>query len=117
VTRALANLIDNALKFGASVKVRLRGTEETQEAVIEVEDDGPGIPDSQKESALEPFYRGDPARSLDDNGGFGLGLSIARSVAESHGGTLELLDAEPRGLLARLTLRQHRPTKQSLPNS
>jgi signal transduction histidine kinase len=103
VTRALTNLIDNGLKFGSSVKVKIRGEEEA-DVVIEVEDDGPGIPDSEKEAALEPFYRGDASRSLGENGSFGLGLSIARSIAESHGGSLKLLDAEPRGLLVRLTV-------------
>jgi signal transduction histidine kinase len=71
---------------------------------IEVQDDGPGIPESEKQRALEPFYRGDASRGLNDNDSFGLGLSIARSISESHGGNLELIDAKPQGLLVRLTL-------------
>jgi signal transduction histidine kinase len=103
VGRALANLIDNGLKFGTAVTVRLR---DDGGAVIDVEDNGPGIPFSEKLRAMEPFYRGDTSRGLDGKDSFGLGLSIARSIADSHGGTLELLDAVPHGLLARLTLKR-----------
>jgi len=103
ITRALANLIDNALKFGTSVRVKLSNGEERR-VTIDVQDDGPGIPDTEKQRALEPFYRGDASRGLNDNDSFGLGLSIARSISESHGGTLELIDAKPGGLLVRLTL-------------
>ena len=105
ITRALANLIDNGLKFGTAVTVRLRANEEASVAV-EVQDDGPGIPDAEKTRAMEPFYRGDASRGLDGQDSFGLGLAIARSIAESHGGVLELLDAEPRGLVARLMLKR-----------
>ena len=100
--RALQNLIDNALKFGGSVAVRV--TRAGAEALIEVEDDGPGIPAAEKERVLEPFYRGDAARSLNDGDSFGLGLSIARSIAAQNGGRLELADATPHGLIARIVL-------------
>ena len=103
VTRALGNLIDNGLKFGTSVRVTLL-KDGKDHVAIEVRDDGPGIPDSEKQRVLEPFYRGDTSRGLNDIASFGLGLSIAQSIAESHGGTLELLDAEPQGLLVRLIL-------------
>jgi signal transduction histidine kinase len=53
---------------------------------------------------FEPFVRGDAARGMNNNDGFGLGLSIARSVIEAHSGTLTLLDREPRGLVARIIL-------------
>jgi signal transduction histidine kinase len=102
LTRALANLLDNALKFGKSADVRAYPV--PTNLVVEVKDDGPGIPDAEKERATQPFYRGDAARNLDDSDSFGLGLSVARAVAEAHGGTLELLDPPRGGLLARLTL-------------
>ena len=99
--RALANLVDNAVKFASSVTIRLRATE-TNQVIIEVEDDGPGISDAEKPRVLEPFYRTDEARS--SVGGFGLGLSIALTVARQHGGTLTLHDRQPHGLCARLTI-------------
>jgi len=99
--RALTNLIDNAVKFGASVTVRLE-TAGAHDVSIEVEDDGPGIPDAEKLLVLEPFYRTDAARR--SVGGFGLGLAIALTVARHHHGTLTLLDRAPHGLLARLTI-------------
>jgi signal transduction histidine kinase len=104
LTRALANLIDNGVKFGKAVTVELKGSSDGGPITIEVKDDGPGIAASERERVMEPFYRGDASRGLDDAASFGLGLSIARSVAEAHGGKLELCDGSPRGLLARLTI-------------
>jgi len=63
--------------------------------------DGPGIPDEEKQRVMEPFYRMDPARQV--TGGFGLGLAIVLAIAETHGGTLTLLDRQPRGLCARIS--------------
>ncbi|MGP0088770.1 MAG: ATP-binding protein [Xanthobacteraceae bacterium] len=103
LTRAVSNLIDNALKFGTVVTVRLHKAS-AGEVAIDVEDDGPGIPEPEKERVLEPFHRGDAARGLNERDSFGLGLSIARAIAESQGGTLALLDREPSGLVARLLL-------------
>jgi signal transduction histidine kinase len=108
ITRALGNLIDNGLKFGTSVRVTLL-KDGNDRVAIEVRDDGPGIPDCEKQRALEPFYRGDAARGLNDIDSFGLGLSIAQSIAKSHGGTVELLDAKPQGLLVRLILARQSP--------
>ena len=103
LTRALANLIDNGVKFGTSVTVELKN-QPGGPVVIEVKDDGPGIAEPERERVMEPFYRGDASRNADGSASFGLGLSIARSVAESHGGTLVLGDGTPKGLVARLTL-------------
>ena len=100
--RAVANLVDNAVHYGASTVVQL--TNDGASLSIEVEDDGPGIPDARKGAMLEAFVRGDDARTMDDRAGFGLGLAIARNVAEAHGGTLTLHDRAPRGLVARITL-------------
>ena len=64
----------------------------TTHLVIEVEDDGPGISDARKDTMLEPFVRGDDARNMDANPGFGLGLSIANAIVLAHGGgTLPML--------------------------
>jgi signal transduction histidine kinase len=100
--RAITNLIDNAARYGHRVDVRLM--QASPSVIIAVEDDGPGIADRDKDAMLEPFVRGDAARGMNDKGGFGLGLSIARAVIEAHGGTLALLDRVPSGLIARVTL-------------
>lgn len=102
IERAVVNLVDNALKYGGSALVRLSRTSEG--VAIEIEDNGPGIPEEQRESMLEPFARGDAARGLDDKTGFGLGLTIARAIATAHGGKLVLASAQPTGLIARLEL-------------
>lgn len=91
--RALTNLIDNALKFAGSAVVTL--VREGDEAVLRIEDEGPGIPEALHETVFLPFMRGDPARTADGNG---LGLSIAQSVANAHGGTVTLANRTPHGL-------------------
>jgi signal transduction histidine kinase len=101
--RAVTNLVDNAVKFGRSVTVRLKAAT-ADNVEIEVEDDGPGIPDVEKDKVFEPFYRVDSGHRSNERGGFGLGLSIARTIAEAHGGGLTLEDAVPSGLIARLAL-------------
>lgn len=100
--RAVSNLVDNAVRHGRTVVVRL--TTGANSATIAVEDDGPGIEDGRKRTMLEAFVRGEEARTMDDRSGFGLGLSIARAIAEAHGGTLSLHDRLPHGLSARITL-------------
>jgi signal transduction histidine kinase len=100
--RAVSNLVDNAVRHGSIVVVRL--TVGGGYATVSVEDDGPGIEDSRKEAMLEAFVRGEEARTMDDRAGFGLGLSIARAIAEAHAGALSLHDRAPHGLIARITL-------------
>jgi signal transduction histidine kinase len=100
--RAVANLVDNAVRYGSHIVVRLSADDTG--LCVAVEDDGPGIPDGRKSAMLEAFVRGDDARTMDDRAGFGLGLSIARTVAEAHGGALSLHDHAPHGLIARMTL-------------
>jgi two-component system osmolarity sensor histidine kinase EnvZ len=101
--RALDNLIANALRYGTRAEVRLRAGPES--VVIEVEDDGPGIPPAERSRALAPFVRLDGARAAD--GGVGLGLAIAADAMQRHGGRIELdSGATPGlgGLCARLVL-------------
>lgn len=85
--RALRNLIGNAVRYGHSAHVSL--ARETDMAVIRVEDDGPGIPPDDIDRMLEPFSRGEPSRNS-ETGGAGLGLTLARAIAEQHGGSLTL---------------------------
>jgi signal transduction histidine kinase len=100
--RALTNVIANAAKYGHQARVTLR-REPASGFVIEVEDDGPGIPNDEKAKVFEPFYRTAAARDHDSTG-MGLGLSIARSIILSHGGSIELRDAAPHGLVVRMAL-------------
>lgn len=103
--RGVTNLVENAVRFGAEATVRLRMS--ADRVTIDVEDDGPGISDAQKDNVLEPFVRGDDARNMDEVAGFGLGLSITRAVVLAHGGALSLHDRQPRGLIVRVELPVH----------
>jgi signal transduction histidine kinase len=102
--RAITNLVDNAVRHAGRVDVKLM--QDAPSVIVAIEDNGPGITDRDKDAMLEPFVRGDAARGMNHNTGFGLGLSIARAVIEAHGGTLALLDREPSGLIARVMLPQ-----------
>jgi len=98
--RALRNLIDNAVKYGGSARVSVKRAD--GELRIDVADKGPGLPEAELERVLEPFYRVEESRSR-GTGGIGLGLPIARAIAESHGGALRLRNA-PDGLTASIIL-------------
>jgi signal transduction histidine kinase len=102
--RAITNLIDNAVRHGTKTDVRVSLAPPT--VTIAIEDDGPGIPDAAKDAMFKPFVRGDAARGMNSQSGFGLGLSIARTVIEAHHGTLTLLDRRPHGLIAQIALPQ-----------
>jgi signal transduction histidine kinase len=95
--RLFGNLVENALKYGERARIKMRG--EDGAVIIDVEDDGPGIPVDQRETVFEPFVR------LNDEGtrGAGLGLASARSNARAQGGDIAILEAE-NGALIRVTL-------------
>jgi signal transduction histidine kinase len=100
---AVANLIDNAVKYaGRGATVGVWATEEEDTVSVVVQDNGPGIPPEERPRVVERFYRLDRSRSLP---GHGLGLSIVRAIASLHRGTLSLDDAAP-GLVACLILPQ-----------
>ncbi|MFD9208230.1 sensor histidine kinase [Streptomyces sioyaensis] len=86
LARVLGNLLDNAQRH-ADGSVRVAVVREGEELALRVEDDGPGVPESERERIFERFVRLDDARARDD-GGAGLGLAIARDVAVRHGGSL-----------------------------
>jgi signal transduction histidine kinase len=101
--RCLANLIDNAVRYGKSAKVMVEDLPTM--LTIRVRDEGPGIPEGELERVFEPFQRLEGSRSR-DTGGTGLGLGIARNIARAHGGDIVLrnVSAPPGGLGAVLTL-------------
>ncbi|MGE4220134.1 MAG: ATP-binding protein [Alphaproteobacteria bacterium] len=101
VRRCIDNLISNAARYGTHVWVRLALRDETVE--VAVEDDGPGIPEAERENVFRAFFRLDHSRSQ-ETGGSGLGLAIARDVARHHGGDILLEDSPHGGLRARLRL-------------
>lgn len=95
VSRAVENLVTNARRFGGRVEVGLEFQDRSLR--IRVEDDGPGIPEAQRDEAMRPFTRLDASRDPNDGGGVGLGLSIASDIALSHGGALRLGKSERLG--------------------
>jgi two-component system osmolarity sensor histidine kinase EnvZ len=101
VRRAIANLVDNALRYaGEPVEIRLG--EAPGMAIVEVHDQGPGVPAGEAERLKRPFTRLDDSRG--SAGGAGLGLAIVERTAQAHDGALELLPGSPGGLVARLSL-------------
>jgi signal transduction histidine kinase len=99
--RCLGNLIENAVKYGQSARIRVDDNDVRLE--IRIQDKGPGLPLAELEKVFEPFYRLEGSRSR-ETGGTGLGLTIARGIAEAHGGSLELRNRPEGGLEAVLAL-------------
>jgi len=99
--RLFSNLLENAVKFGG--RARTRVFRDASNAFVEIEDDGPGIPPSDREKVFEPFYRREPSRSR-QTGGIGLGLAVVRSIARGHGGDVNLVNRVGGGLTARVQL-------------
>lgn len=95
--QVFANLCDNAARFTeGGGEVCLRATLDGSDVVMEVLDDGPGIPPEALNRVFERFYRTDEARSTDE-GGSGLGLAIARWIVELHGGRIRAEARSPHG--------------------
>lgn len=103
--RALGNVVGNAVKYGGTARVTLRSSTEggRKQAVVEVDDDGPGVPEDGLERAFEPFVRLESSRDA-TTGGFGLGLAIARAVVRDHRGDVVLRNRPGGGLRATITL-------------
>lgn len=99
--QALDNVIDNALKYApGGERLTIRATEDGGRVRIQISDQGPGIPLNERDKVFEKFYRGEATRV----GGSGLGLAIARRVIEEHGGSIGILDAQPRGTTVEIRL-------------
>lgn len=99
--RAIANIVENAVKYGTEAAVSL--VPESGHVVVQVDDNGPGIPHGDRERAFEPFVRLEGSRNA-DTGGVGLGLSVARSILWEHGGDISLANRKGGGLSVRLEL-------------
>ena len=99
--RCLQNLLDNALAYGRRADITVRG--EGRSVNVAIADHGPGIPESDIERVFDPFYRVEGSRNR-NSGGSGLGLSIARNIAQAHGGAVRLRNLPQGGLEATLVL-------------
>jgi two-component system OmpR family sensor kinase len=91
LVQVVANLVDNALVHGEGPVV-IGLAREGGHAVLDVDDDGPGVPAADRGRVFDRMVRLDPARGRRPTAGSGLGLPIARGIAEAHGGSVDLLD-------------------------
>ena len=99
--RSFENIIQNGLTYGKKVIVKIKKT--SNRALINFEDDGPGIPEDQYKNVFKPFFRLDKSRSL-NHSGVGLGLAIVEDVINSHGGSIQLGKSENKGLQVKIFL-------------
>lgn len=100
--RAMANLVNNAVAYAGRCVLRLSGPERGVVSIT-VEDEGPGIPEEERELVFQPFHRLEASRSR-ETGGTGLGLTIARTILRGHGGDVTLANRSPHGLAVTATL-------------
>lgn len=101
--RLLANLTDNAIRYGKTARLALAASGEA--LVLTVDDDGPGVPDAELKRITEPFARLEPSRAR-ASGGAGLGLAIVSALAAAYGGTLTLANRPGGGLSAAIALKR-----------
>lgn len=113
IKRTLANLIDNAVKYGRQARISL--TIEGDDALVDIRDRGPGLGDDEMERIFEPFYRTEASRAS-GKAGIGLGLSVCRSIARARGGDVMVIRCEE-GLIARLRVPLINPaTRKTAPH-
>ena len=99
--RCFSNLIDNAIKYSTNVYISLRKL--NNNILITIDDDGPGIPENERENVFKPFYKIDKSRG-DSKSSVGLGLSIASDTVKSHGGNIKLETSPTNGLRIKVIL-------------
>lgn len=104
--RAFGNLVENAIKYGDEAQIHIEAL--TDDVIVTIRDKGPGIPPEDVERALAPFVRLEPSRNQ-ETGGFGLGLTIAQTIIEGHGGRLRLTNHGAGGLNVAVRLPKHPP--------
>jgi two-component system OmpR family sensor kinase len=115
--RMVVNLLDNAVRYtpqGSTITLRLAADE--QSATIEVEDDGPGIPEEMREQVFDRFVRGSGPADTAGGGGTGLGLAIVRAVAHSHGGEVKATRSPHGGALLTVILPRERSEERITPS-
>ena len=101
IKRCINNLIDNAIKYGDKVNVEL--SKSTNNLFIKIDDNGPGIPETEYENVFKPFYKIDKGRT-ESKSSVGLGLSIASDIIRSHGGNIKLEKSSMNGLGVKIFL-------------
>jgi len=101
IRRSVSNIIENGFSYGNKIFVELKKS--VGNAVITIEDNGPGIPKKEYENVFKPFYRIDKSRSLNKSG-VGLGLSIAQDIVKSHGGNISLSESKHNGLAVKISI-------------
>ena len=99
--RCFSNLIDNAIKYSTNVYISLRKL--NNNILITIDDDGPGIPENERENVFKPFYKINKSRG-DSKSSVGLGLSIASDIVKSHGGNIKLETSPTNGLRIKVIL-------------
>lgn len=104
IMQVVVNLVDNAVKYTPpGTEIHIRSWQQESQVVVEVADHGDGIPDSAKERIFESFYVVENG-VVDSRRSLGLGLSLCKSIVTAHGGTIEVLDNQPKGAVFRFTL-------------
>ena len=109
IMQVIVNLVDNALKYSPKdgrISVNVRG--DNGKVVLEVADEGPGIPDEEKERVFEPFHTVTGVVPVDGRRSLGLGLSLCKSIVEAHGGTMWVRDNVPHGSVFGFSLPEYR---------
>ena len=99
--RSFSNIIENGLSYGDKIFVEIKKS--VGNAIIIIEDNGPGLSKKEYENVFKPFYRVDKSRSL-NRSGVGLGLSISQDIVRSHGGNIQLSESKYKGLAVKISL-------------
>ncbi len=99
--RVVMNVVDNAIKYGERARLKLAVSQD--HCVLNIDDDGPGIPEAQQQRVFEPFFRLESSRNR-DTGGVGLGLAVVRAIVIDHGGDIRLHNGATGGLRITITL-------------
>ncbi len=99
--RSLSNIVENGLSYGDKIYVEIKKS--VGNAIVTIQDNGPGLPKKEYENVFKPFYRVDKSRSL-NRSGVGLGLSISQDIVKSHGGNILLSESKFNGLAVKVSL-------------